>query len=79
MPVCLRSFELVVVALFTWLVHYGLSSFTRRKAANASPLPSWAFLLLLLTGVILVSAFQRLSLYRGSLRLYATGWWRIFS
>jgi len=60
-------FELVVVALFTWLVHYGLSSFTRRESRRErTTFTLLGVLLLLLTGVILVSAFQRLSLYEAA-------------
>jgi len=60
-------FELVVVALFTWLVHYGLSSFTRRESRRErTTFTLLGGLLLLLTGVILVSAFQRLSLYEAA-------------
>jgi len=60
-------FELVVVALFTWLVHYGLSSFTRRENRHErTTFTLLGVLLLLLTGVILVSAFQRLSLYEAA-------------
>jgi len=60
-------FELVVVALFTWLVHYGLASFTRRETRRErTTFTLLGILLLLLTGVILVSAFQRLSLYEAA-------------
>lgn len=60
-------FELVVVALFTWLVHYGLSSFTRRESRRErTTFTLLGVLLLLLAGVILVSAFQRLSLYEAA-------------
>ena len=60
-------FELVVVALFTWLVHYGLASFTRRETRRErATFTLLGILLLLLTGVILVSAFQRLSLYEAA-------------
>jgi len=60
-------FELVVVALFTWLVHYGLASFTRRETRHErTTFTLLGILLLLLTGVILVSAFQRLSLYEAA-------------
>jgi len=57
----------VVVALFTWLVHYGLASFTRRETRRErTTFTLLGILLLLLTGVILVSAFQRLSLYEAA-------------
>lgn len=60
-------FELVVVAVITWLVHYGLASFTRRESKKQQMTFSiLASFLLLLTGVILVSAFQRLSLYESA-------------
>ena len=60
-------FELVVAAILTLLVHYGLSSFTRREDRGRKTLFSClASLLLLQTGVMLVSAFQRLSLYEAA-------------
>jgi len=60
-------FELVVAAVFTLLVHYGLASFTRREDRKRRLLFSiLATLLLLQTGVVLLSAFQRLSLYEAA-------------
>ena len=60
-------FELVVAAIITLLVHYGLASFTRREDRGRKALFSiLASLLLLQTGVILFSAFQRLSLYEAA-------------
>ncbi|MEL7644977.1 MAG: DUF4173 domain-containing protein [Anaerolineaceae bacterium] len=60
-------FELVVAAIITLLVHYGLASLTRREDRRRKVFFSiLASLLLLQTGVILVSAFQRLSLYEAA-------------
>jgi hypothetical protein len=60
-------FELVVAAIITLLVHYGLASLTRRDDRGRKALFSiLASLLLLQTGVILFSAFQRLSLYEAA-------------
>lgn len=60
-------FELVVAAIITLLVHYGLASLTRREDRGRKLFFSiLASLLLLQTGVILFSAFQRLSLYEAA-------------
>ncbi|NMD27193.1 MAG: DUF4173 domain-containing protein, partial [Chloroflexi bacterium] len=60
-------FELVVAAVITLLVHYGLASFTRREDRGRKLLFTiLATLLLLQTGVILFSAFRRLSLYEAA-------------
>lgn len=60
-------FELVVAAIITLLVHYGLASLTRRESRGRKLLFSiLASLLLMQTGVILLSAFQRLSLYEAA-------------
>ena len=57
-------FELVAVGCLTWAVHYVLSAVTRRETGGQRAVFSiLTSLLVLQVGVILVSAFQRLSLY----------------
>lgn len=57
-------FELLAAAFIAWLLHYALSSLTKReKGAQRFLFSLLASLLILQVGLVLVSAFQRLSLY----------------
>ncbi len=60
-------FELLAVAVFSWLVYYTLASVTVRQEKGKKALFSiLGALLILQVGVILISAFQRLSLYEAA-------------